>query len=48
LSQDCQQSFDALKKAITEEPVLTLPNLGKPFKLHTDASDFAISGALMQ
>lgn len=43
-----QHAFDALKKAITEEPVLSLPDLNKPFELHTDASDHTIGGVLMQ
>ena len=47
-SQECQQAFETLKKAITEEPVLSLPDLNKPFELHTDDSDFAIGGVLMQ
>ena len=47
-SQECQQAFDTLKKAITKEPVLSFPDLNKPFELHTDASDFAIGGVLMQ
>jgi len=46
--QECQHAFEALKKAITREPVLALPNLNKPFELHTDAFDFAIGGVLMQ
>jgi len=37
-----------LKKAIIEESVLALPNLNKPFELHTDAFDFAIGGTFMQ
>jgi len=37
-----------LKKAITEELVLSLPDLNKPFELHTDASDFTTGGVLMQ
>jgi len=37
-----------LKTAITEEHVLSLPDLNKPFELHTDASDFAIGSLLMQ
>ncbi|CAL2233762.1 unnamed protein product [Prunus armeniaca] len=31
-----------------EKPVLRLPNLCKPFEVHTDASNFAIGGVLMQ
>ncbi len=47
-SSRCQQAFEELKKAIVEETVLTLPDYGKPFEVHTDASDFAIGGVLMQ
>ncbi|XP_070020233.1 uncharacterized protein [Nicotiana sylvestris] len=34
--------------AVTEEPVLTLPEFAKTFEVHTDASDFAIGGVLIQ
>ncbi|CAN6566578.1 unnamed protein product [Malus baccata var. baccata] len=44
----CQEAFERLKKALMEEPVLRLPDLSKPFELHTDASDFDIGGVLMQ
>ena len=44
----CQQAFEDLKKAITEEPVLALPDHTKVFEVHTNASDFAIGGVLMQ
>jgi len=37
-----------LKKAITKKLILSLPNLNKRFELHTDVSDFTISGVLMQ
>ncbi|KAK3043574.1 hypothetical protein RJ639_002153 [Escallonia herrerae] len=37
-----------LKKAVTEEPVLALPDHTKVFELQMDASDFAIGGVLMQ
>ncbi|XP_043717547.1 uncharacterized protein LOC122665462 [Telopea speciosissima] len=47
-SDSCQDAFDDLKKAIMEKPVLALPDYGKPFEVHTDASDFAIGGVLMQ
>ncbi|CAL8989012.1 unnamed protein product [Prunus brigantina] len=44
----CQHAFDELKKALMEEPVPRLPDLSKPFEVHSDASDFAIGGVLMQ
>nr|CAN64786.1 hypothetical protein VITISV_014071 [Vitis vinifera] len=44
----CQHAFENLKKAVTEEPVLALPDHTKVFEVHTDASDFAIGGVLMQ
>ncbi|RVW20599.1 Retrovirus-related Pol polyprotein from transposon 17.6 [Vitis vinifera] len=44
----CQQAFEDLKRAVTEEPVLALPDHTKGFEVHTDASDFAIGGVLMQ
>ena len=46
--QECQHAFDALKKAITEDPVLSLPDLNKLCELHTNASNFAIGGVFMQ
>jgi len=44
----CQGAFEVLKKDVTEEPVLPLLDFSKPYEVHTDASDFAIGGALMQ
>uniref|UniRef100_A0A3Q7EW80 Reverse transcriptase domain-containing protein n=1 Tax=Solanum lycopersicum TaxID=4081 RepID=A0A3Q7EW80_SOLLC len=35
-------AFERLKTAVTEEPVLSLPDFSKAFEVHTDASDFAI------
>nr|GFB27918.1 uncharacterized protein [Tanacetum cinerariifolium] len=46
--EECQATFESLKKAVMEEPVLRLPDVTMPFELHTDASDFAIGGVLMQ
>ncbi|GJU42206.1 putative nucleotidyltransferase, ribonuclease H [Tanacetum coccineum] len=46
--EECQAAFESLKKAVMEEPVLRLLDVTMPFELHTDASDFAIGGVLMQ
>jgi len=43
-----QNAFEALKKAFTTAPVLKIPNDENPFKLSTDASDFAIGAVLSQ
>ncbi|KAL5753956.1 hypothetical protein ACOSP7_022176 [Xanthoceras sorbifolium] len=47
-SSECQEAFEGLKKAVTEEPVLSLPDYSKPYEVQTDASDFSIGGVLMQ
>ncbi|RVW29633.1 Retrovirus-related Pol polyprotein from transposon 17.6 [Vitis vinifera] len=44
----CQKAFKDLERAVTKEPVLALPDHTKVFEVHTDASDFAIGGVLMQ
>ena len=43
-----QNAFEVLKKAFTTAPVLKIPNDEDPFKLSTDASDFATGTALSQ
>ena len=43
-----QQYFEALKDNISSAPVLALPNLGQPFKIQTDASDYAMGTILLQ
>jgi hypothetical protein len=44
----CQNSFDAVKRALTTAPVLVLPNFPKPFEVVTDACQVppAIGGVL--
>ena len=44
----CQEAFERLKRAITEEPVPALHDYTKPYEVQTDASNFAIEGVLMQ
>ena len=43
-SSQCQEAFKGLKKVMMKDPVLALPDIGKPFEVQTDASDFAIRG----
>jgi hypothetical protein len=43
-----QRAFEALKTALTEPPVLVIPDFRKPFTLTTDASQVAIGGVLEQ
>ena len=40
----CRGAFKALKRAVTEEPVLALPDFTKPYEVQTDASDFGLEG----
>ncbi len=44
----CNKAFEALKGILVKAPVLKLPDFGKDFEIHFDASDFAIGGVLMQ
>ena len=37
-----------MKRAITKEPILVLPDHTKHYEVQTNASDFAIGGVLMQ
>ena len=46
--EHCYRAFWELKRRLTSAPVLKFPEFKKPFEVHTDASDFAIGGVLMQ
>jgi len=43
-----QAAFDALKKAIADNVILTLPVPGAKFRVETDASNYAVGGVLHQ
>ena len=41
-------AFEELKRCITEAPVLVAPRIGEPFRLYTDASQYAVGSCLAQ
>ncbi|GFV34847.1 retrovirus-related Pol polyprotein from transposon 297 [Trichonephila clavipes] len=47
-STEAQDSFNKVKRALTEEPVFQLPNFQEQFNLFTDASGVGISAVLNQ
>jgi RNase H-like domain found in reverse transcriptase/Reverse transcriptase (RNA-dependent DNA polymerase)/Retroviral aspartyl protease len=47
-SEECQESFDQLKKWFTEEPVLMMPDYSKPSQIQVDSLLFATGGILTQ
>jgi hypothetical protein len=44
----CDEAFETLKGILVKTPMLKLPDFDKDFEIHSDASDFAIGGVLMQ
>jgi hypothetical protein len=44
----CDEAFKVLKKLLTTSPVLTQPDIAKPFDVYCDASDTGLSDILMQ
>ena len=47
-SPSCQRAFNQLKEEFSKQPVLSLPDLNKPFTIATDASKDASGGILLQ
>lgn len=45
---EAREAFIALKSKLIEAPVLAYPNIEKPYKLYTDASDKAVGAMLTQ
>ncbi len=44
----CNEAFETLKGILMKVPVLKLPDFDKDFEIHSDASDFAIGGVIVQ
>lgn len=47
-TEQCQQAFEDLKSDLTEAPVLTAPDMSKPFEIVADACNTGIGAVLMQ
>jgi hypothetical protein len=44
----CDEAFETFKGILVKTLVLKLPDFDKDFEIHSNASDFAIGGVLMQ
>jgi hypothetical protein len=44
----CNEAFETLKGILVKAPLLKLPDFDKDFEIHSNASDFAIGGVLVQ
>ncbi|GJX83908.1 reverse transcriptase domain-containing protein [Tanacetum coccineum] len=47
-SKECVEVFNALKKKLTEAPILVAPDWDLPFEIMCDASDFTVGAVLGQ
>ncbi|GJX88845.1 reverse transcriptase domain-containing protein [Tanacetum coccineum] len=47
-SKECIESFNILKKKLTEAPILVAPDWDLPFEIMCDASDYAVDAVLKQ
>ena len=47
-TKSCQTAFEKLKQLLVSSHVMTAPDPRKPYRLYTDASDYAIGGILVQ
>ena len=47
-TDECQSAFDTLKQLLVSAPILMHPNMTKPFRLITDASNVGLGAILVQ
>ena len=47
-TEECEASFQELKKRLTTAPVLILPDIRKDFQVYCDESCLGLGGVLMQ
>ncbi len=47
-TDECQKAFEDVKHALSNAPVLALPDYSKPFEVVADASGFAVGAVLLQ
>ena len=47
-TQECQESFDEIKRVISQETLLAFPDFTKTFHIYTDASDYQLGAVIMQ
>ncbi|KAG1136414.1 hypothetical protein G6F37_011734 [Rhizopus arrhizus] len=47
-NEECQKSFELIKKKMSSAPVLMNPDMSKAFRIECDASDFAVGAVLLQ
>ncbi|EGT56837.1 hypothetical protein CAEBREN_06252 [Caenorhabditis brenneri] len=47
-SDECEQAFKQLKSAITKNPILVAPKLGRPFTIEVDSSGKGVGAVLLQ
>jgi hypothetical protein len=48
VTPEMQGAIDAIKKALTSDPIMAHPDFGLPFEIHCDASPCALGATLVQ